>query len=211
MDAFIAITRIRPWLILITSLFFVGWLSPLYGSSMLSGGDLQNVYKPSYLHVDGSRLIAANGREVKLRGINIGGWLVTESWMCGFVDSKDTKEATGSAGLAGRSALDSLEDRFGPEKAAALMNTWQDHWITARDLDQIQNAGFNLIRIPISYRTLQHADGSWVLDSHGQIDFNRMDWVVREAAKRGIYTIFDLHVWPSPHIIAVMVRSQLLT
>ena len=30
----------------------------------------------------------------------------------------------------------------------------------------------------------------------GQIDFSRMDWIVREAAKRGVYTIFDLHVWP---------------
>src|ERR1017187_766231 len=132
---------------------------------------MRDQYMTSYIHVDGSHLVAANGREVELHGINVGGWLVTETWMCGFTDSKDTQESSGSGGVAGRSTLESLENRFGPEKAAALMGVWQDHWMTAKDLDQIHEAGFNLIRVPISYRTLQHADGSWIVDAHGQIDF----------------------------------------
>ena len=171
-----------------------------------NGGAPQNTaamrdqYMTSYIHVDGSHLVAANGREVELHGINVGGWLVTETWMCGFTDSKDTQESSGSGGVAGRSTLESLENRFGPEKAAALMGVWQDHWMTAKDLDQIHEAGFNLIRVPISYRTLQHADGSWIVDAHGQIDFGKMDWIVDEAAQRGIYTIFDLHVWPEQRL-----------
>ena len=120
--------------------------------------------------------------------------------MCGFTDSKDTQQTGGGAGLSGRFTLESLEARFGMENAATLMNIWQDHWITTKDLDQIRDGGFNLIRVPISYRTLQHADGSWNLDARGQIDFSRMDWIVREAASRGIYTIFDLHVWPDQRV-----------
>jgi endoglucanase len=193
--------RIHSWLAAALSLSLAACVSvSLNGGASVPASDLRERYKSSYLHVEGSRLVAANGREVTLHGINLGGWLVTESWMCGFTDSKDTKEISGRAGLAGRSTLESLEDRFGPERAAALMTAWQDHWVTAGDLDQIRNNGFNLIRVPISYRTLQHADGSWILDARGQIDFGRMDWVVREAAQRGIYTIFDLHVWPQQRL-----------
>ena len=76
------------------------------------------------------------------------------------------------------------------------MGIWQDHWITTRDLDRMRDSGFNLVRVPISYRTLQHADGSWIRNSEGGIDFSRMDWIVREAFRRDMFTIFDLHVWP---------------
>jgi endoglucanase len=189
--------RVYHWLLITLSLLLSACASiqPTASGPRDSAG-MQHRYKTASLRVDGSRLVTAGGREVELRGVNLGGWLVTEGWMCGFTDSRDTKETNGDKGSVGRSALESLEARFGPEKAATLMGVWQDHWITARDLDHIRERGFNLVRVPISYRTLQHADGSWALNARGEIDFSRMDWIVREAAQRGIYTIFDLHVWP---------------
>ncbi len=137
-----------------------------------------------YLHAQGREIRDRAGKLVTLRGLNVGGWLVTEGWMCGQTDD------------GGRGALEQLEKRFGPEKAATLMNAWQDNWFTAKDLDTIQKWGFNVIRVPFSYRNLQDADGTWKRDAKGNIDFRRMDWVVQEAARRGIYVIFDLHVWP---------------
>jgi len=104
--------------------------------------------------------------------------------MCGQTDSRE------------RGALEQLERRFGPEKAATLMNAWYEHWFTARDLDLIQSWGFNVIRVPFGYRNLQDARGNWKRDVRGRIDFSRMDWVAAEAGKRGIYVIFDLHEWP---------------
>ncbi len=136
------------------------------------------------LHAQGKNIVDSTGKVVPLRGVNIGGWLVTEGWMCGQKDD------------GGRGALEQLEKRFGPKKAAALMNAWYDHWFTARDLDNIQKWGFNVIRVPFGWRNLQDADGNWKRDAQGNIDFGRMDWVVKEAAKRGIYVVFDLHVWP---------------
>ena len=137
-----------------------------------------------YLHTQGKDIVNRAGKAVHLRGVNVGGWLVTEGWMCGQNDD------------GGRGALEQLEKRFGPEKAAALMNAWYDHWFTAKDLDNIQSYGFNVIRVPFGYRNLQDADGKWKRDAKSNIDFSRMDWVVKEAAKRGIYVVFDLHVWP---------------
>jgi aryl-phospho-beta-D-glucosidase BglC (GH1 family) len=125
---------------------------------------------------------------VHLRGVNIGGWLVTEAWMCGQTDNGE------------RRALEQLEARFGPAKADALIKAWQDNWFTVDDLDLIQSHGFNLIRIPFHYRTLLDAQGKPKLDATKRtVDFSRMDWAVTEAAKRGIYVIFDLHVWPGEY------------
>ncbi|MGA2499973.1 MAG: cellulase family glycosylhydrolase [Tepidisphaeraceae bacterium] len=139
------------------------------------------------LHIQGRQLLDSKGKVVLLRGVNIGGWLVTESWMCGQRDD------------GGRKALEQLEKRFGPEKAAILMNAWQDNWITAADLDIIQKYGCNLLRVPFSYRTLQDAAGNWRRDSRRNIDFARMDWIVKEAQLRSMYVIFDLHVWPGDY------------
>jgi endoglucanase len=136
------------------------------------------------LRTKGRDIVDGHGHVVTLRGVNVGGWLVTEGWMCGQTDN------------GGRGALEQLEARFGPEKAARLMAAWQDHWFTSKDLDLIQSWGFNLIRVPFSYRTLQDAEGNWKRRPDGGIDFSRMDWVVDEAGRRGIHVIFDLHVWP---------------
>jgi len=140
--------------------------------------------KEDYLQAKGKQIVNRRGEAVVLQGVNIGGWLVTEGWMCGQSDD------------AGRGALEQLEARFGPDKAAVLMDAWRDNWFTVRDLDLIQSWGFNVIRVPFGWRNLQDAGGQWLRDRSGRIDFSRMDWVVAEAARRRIYVVFDLHIWP---------------
>lgn len=148
------------------------------------------------LHIDGTRLVTPAGNVVKLRGVNLGGWLVTESWMCGFADSRDRVVDGGAIGTTGRSTEEHLEERFGRAKTEALMNVWRANWLTRRDLDLIRDWGFNSVRVPISYRTLQAPRGDSLGRAGGKIDFSLMDWLVREAGRRGLYVIFDLHVWP---------------
>jgi len=134
------------------------------------------------LYTSGHRFVDPSGKEVVLRGVNIGGWLVTEGWMCGDKQGDNYM-------------LERLEQRFGETKAAALMNVWYDNWMTTADLDRIQSYGFNLIRVPFGYRNLQDAAGQWHRNAKGEIDFSRLDWIVREAGKRGIYVILDYHIW----------------
>ncbi len=135
------------------------------------------------LHTSGKKFVTASGNEVLLQGVNIGGWLVTEGWMCGDKQGD-------------RFMLERFESRFGPEKAATLMNAWYDNWFTTADMDRIKSYGFNLIRVPFGFRNLQDAHGDWHRNAQGMIDMARLDWVVREAAQRHIYVIFDLHIWP---------------
>ena len=136
------------------------------------------------LHTKGKDIVDRNDKVVLLKGVNIGGWLVTEGWMCGQSDD------------GGRTALEQLEKRFTSKQVTTLMNAWYDHWITTNDLDLIKSWGFNVIRVPFGYRNLQDAAGNWIKDAKGNIVFTRMDWILKEAAKRGLYVIFDLHIWP---------------
>jgi len=121
--------------------------------------------------------VTADGREVQLKGVNLGGWLLQETWMTpvkGSADHWTTREV--------------LTKRFGAEKAAELFAVYEDHWITGWDLDQIKALGMNVVRVPFGY---------WNLPSEtGDVDFGRLDWIVKECAARGLYVVLDLHGAP---------------
>ena len=122
------------------------------------------------------------GDAVPLRGVNLGGWLVMEAWMVPM----------DSSGLADQySALQTLDNRFGVATEQALITTYQNAWITTRDLDNIKALGMNVVRLPFWWGNLLALDGTWRADA-----FKQMDWLVGQAWQRGIYTILDFHGVP---------------
>ena len=129
-----------------------------------------------------------------LRGVNLGGWLVFEPWMCPM-DSSGLKDD--------HSAREVLTRRFGGATADSLLRTYQENWITGKDLDNIAALGMNTIRIPFWYRNMQTEDGEWIPGG-----LNRLDWVVGEAWKRGIYSILDCHGAPGGQIKGISVGRQ---
>lgn len=122
--------------------------------------------------------------------MNFGGWLVTENWMSGIEDSTDA--------ASGRFVLETFRERFGAYDALQLIKIWQDNFITEDDFRQVKAMGFNFIRIPFSYRTLQ-PESLYQPDSLfpevKNLDFSRLDWAVQQARKHGLYVVFVYHVW----------------
>ncbi|WWD20565.1 hypothetical protein CI109_105041 [Kwoniella shandongensis] len=133
-----------------------------------------------YLQTSGNKIVDSNGNTVVLRGTNIGGWLVWEDWMCGISDSQSPD----------RFPMTTLTNRFGNDKAMTLWETWISNWLTEKDFDYFQEVGFNVVRLPFTFRSVQNADGSWRDDA-----FTHMDWAVNQAKSRGIYVIIDFHIW----------------
>ena len=139
------------------------------------------------LHTDGYELKTADGRTVRLRGLNLGGWLIQEDWFCPT-----------SSGVNGKSGdwytMQILEKRFGTAATYALYDSYQDNWLTEVDFKNIADMGYNCVRIPFWYRNFQTDDnGTWRLNKDGEIDLSRLEWAVEMCRKYGIYAILDFH------------------
>ena len=130
------------------------------------------------------------GNAVQLRGVNLGGWLEWQDWMCPMDSSKTLPDANPGHNGYDFGLRGLLVKRFGPAIAQDLINTYEDAWITARDLDNIKALGMNAVRAPFAYDTLLDEKGAWRVDA-----FKRLDWLVQAAWERGIYTIIDYHAF----------------
>ena len=137
----------------------------------------------SMLHASGRNIVNANGQVVQLQGVNLGGWFIMEKWMCPL-DSGSLPDTF--------SVMQMLDNRFGVATEQSLIRTYQTNWITASDLDNIKNAGFNLVRVPVwwgqFYLLNNISPSGWRSDA-----FTVLDNLVAEAGARGIYVIIDMH------------------
>ncbi len=135
--------------------------------------------KDMTLHVDGSALKDADGNTVILRGVNVGGLFIQESWMC----------PTDMSGLERQDELSlraKLVERFGADGARELLKAYREAWWSKEDFDNVKNAGLNLIRLPFGYFDIEDENGNLT-------EFSELDAFVNECAEREIYLILDLH------------------
>ena len=130
------------------------------------------------------------GRPVRLRGVNLGGWLEFQEWMCPVDSSKTLRDANPGHNGYDFEVRRLLARRFGAAKADELVKTYQTNWITAADLDNIRALGLNTVRLPFGYSTLLREDGTWRAEA-----FDRLDWCVAECARRGMFVIIDFHAF----------------
>ena len=129
---------------------------------------------------------SGTGDVIHLRGVNVGGFLGFASWMMPL-DS--------SGILDGETAIRTLDNRFGVAAEQSLIRTYQDHWITNSDYDNIKAMGMNLIRQPFGWYAMFNMAGSFGMAGSWRTDaFDKLDWAVNQAWQRGIYTIIDLAV-----------------
>ena len=137
----------------------------------------------SLLHTSGTNIVNASGSIIRLRGLNLGGWFIMEKWMCPL-DSGSLPDTY--------SAITNLDSRFGVATEQSLIHAYQTNWITTGDLNNITNAGYNCVRMPVwwgnFYSITNTTSSGWRPDA-----FDVLDWLVTNCASRGIYVIIDMH------------------
>ena len=156
--------------------------------SFADNGDKTDTYtsidESDALYVNDTKLYNRRGEEVRLRGVNLGGWLIMEDWFCP-VDNDTSGDLV---------TINKLTERFGAQKTAQLYNIYRDNWIIESDFKNIADMGFNCVRIPFWYRNFQSDEnGTWITDENGEIDLSRLEWAVDMCRKYGIYAVLDLH------------------
>lgn len=154
-----------------------------------NGGDIPEPEPKisALLQTQGEKLvIAETGEEILLQGVNLGGWLVREGWLCPM----NTYDASGAEQeYTDLAAFELLNARFGEERASELFEAYMDNWLTESDLDNLQACGFNCVRLSFAWYNLFALDDYTLREDA----FDRLDWLYGECAERGIYIVLDLH------------------
>lgn len=103
--------------------------------SLLIGCSFFNIsaLDPEFLKCDETNLVNQKGETVILSGVNIGGWLLQENWMCPIYGGDTT--------WANLNTLNILEKRFGIKKTQELFDEYQENWITGKDIKNIADKG----------------------------------------------------------------------
>ena len=133
-----------------------------------------------FVKAKGKVLYDGAGESLQLRGVNLGNYFVQEFWMGPTLASSEVR--------CQKELEEILKERFGEEKAAVLLDTYLDNYLTEKDFDRIAGLGFNCVRVPFWYGTLTDEEGKLHEDA-----FRRLDWITEEAGKRGLYVILDMH------------------
>jgi endoglucanase len=134
----------------------------------------------SFLQVSGSRIVDGAGTPVTLYGIGVGGWLNMENWITGFPGHE--------AGLRA-----SIEKVLGTQRRDFFFERFLEHFFTEDDAAYLASLGFNMVRLPFSYKYLERDDAPFEIVEEG---FAYLDRLVDACAKHGIYTMLDLHTVP---------------
>jgi len=126
------------------------------------------------LHQSGLRIVDGAGRPVKLRGVNLAGWLQWE----GFLFGKGI--FTSYSKIIGK-----LELLVGPEETARFREEIFRSFITEADVRKISELGFNTVRILVNKHALEDQTGWNVLD-------DALSW----CEKYHVYAVIDFHAVP---------------
>jgi hypothetical protein len=134
----------------------------------------------SFLRVNGSQIVDADGQPVRLRGLGIAGWLNMENWVTGYPGHE------GGAKTAIRHVL-------GEKRCDFFFERFIEHFFNENDAAYLASLGINMVRIPFSYKFLESDDAPFEIREDG---FRYLDRVIQQCAEHGIYTMLDLHTAP---------------
>ena len=132
-----------------------------------------------YVTTRGKAIVSADGKQLLLKGVNLGNWLLPEGYMFKF-------KTTNSPRLI-QTAINELIDE---DEARQFWNTYHHNYITQADIRFIKQSGFNSVRVPFSYRLFVSDER---LEGPG---YELLDRVVDWCRREGLYVILDMHAAP---------------
>lgn len=148
----------------------------------------QNTYCQQFLKTDGQRIVDEKGKNVLLRGMGLGGWMLQEGYMLKV--NKDGQQ------YRIRQRIDSL---IGIAKTDEFYDRWLANHTTKSDIDSLKSWGFNSVRLPMHFNLytlpveMEPNPGSntW-LEKGFQLTDSLLAW----CRSNQLYLILDLHAAP---------------
>ena len=134
-----------------------------------------------FVHARDARLFDGSGRELLLRGVGLGNWMLPEGYMWKF-----------GPGAESPREIEALTCRLlGEEGARRFWQSYYDGFITERDIQLIAESGFDHVRLPINARLIQAPDGTPIESGYAMID-RLIAW----CRIHRLWVLLDLHAAP---------------
>jgi len=131
-----------------------------------------------FLEIRNGKIVgAASGREIRLRGTNIGGWMNLEDFINGYAGTD-------------QSIRHAMKETIGEAKAKFFFDRMLDYFFTEDDVRFLKENGLNVVRLPLNYRRFEDDERPYVYKEEG---FRRLDEALRICEKHGVYAILDMH------------------
>lgn len=124
------------------------------------------------LHIKDSKIVdIKTNKEVKLRGVNLGGWLMMEGYILGGRNIPESEFKRRFKKVNGEAALKEFEYYF------------RKNFINQKDIEYIKKLGFNCVRVPFHWK-IAYEEIIW------------LDEVIKWCEQNKIYCILDMHSVP---------------
>ncbi|MET4639182.1 cellulase family glycosylhydrolase [Mycetocola sp. 2940] len=134
-----------------------------------------------FVHASDARLVDGSGREILLRGVGLGNWMLPEGYMWKF-----------STGAESPREIEALSTRLlGEEGARRFWQSFYDGFVTEADIRRIAESGFDHVRLPINARLIQAPDGTPLESGYAMID-RLIAW----CRTHKLWVLLDLHGAP---------------
>jgi aryl-phospho-beta-D-glucosidase BglC (GH1 family) len=138
-----------------------------------------------FIKASGTRIVDESGKEIILRGMGLGGWMIQEGYMM------ETSDFAGPQ----HEIKAKIQSLIGPEYTAEFYRRWHQNHCTRGDIDSLASWGFNSVRLPMHYNlfTLPVEDEP-VADSNTWLEegFALTDSLLRWCSDHHMYLILEL-------------------
>jgi len=132
------------------------------------------------LRVRDTAIVDERGEAVRLKGVNIGGWLNMENFITGYAANESMMRAAVRAVL-------------GPDRYELFFGRLLSAFYADADAAFLAQLGLTCVRIPVNYRHLEADARPFEIIEDG---FRHLDRAIAAGAANGIYSIVDLHALP---------------
>lgn len=147
-----------------------------------------SLFAQGFLKAEGQRIVNAQGENVLLRGIGLGGWMLQEGYMLGLKDSGQQHVIR-----------QRLERILSKAQVDEFYEVWLNNHTTKADIDSLKAWGFNSVRLPIHYNLFTLAaeqepvagNNTWLPKGFALTD-SLLSW----CKANGMYLILDMHAAP---------------
>ncbi|HEY9197650.1 MAG TPA: cellulase family glycosylhydrolase, partial [Mucilaginibacter sp.] len=141
-----------------------------------------------FLKADGKKIVDEKGKNILLRGMGLGGWMLQEGYMLHV--NKDSRQYR---------IRQRLEELMGPAETKEFYDTWLANNTCKIDIDSMRRWGFNSVRLPMHYNlyTLP-VEKEPVAGKNTWLDkgFKMTDDLLAWCKANHMYLILDLHAAP---------------